>query len=108
MSDQKFKPEDFVYVDPEAKKAIGLVEWDKNGNAVKKEWPFIERPPKEGDEKKPPRPKRKRKARYYPWGAYHTMSKLYKLQGKVKDKDTEDYITLETAIGNLQEDPFWD
>ena len=36
------------------------------------------------------------------------MSKLYKLEGKVKDKDTEDYIALDAAIGKLQEAPFWD
>lgn len=110
MSDTTYAPDDFVYVDPDAKKAVGKVEWDKNGNPLPKEWPFPERPEKEeGDDKKPKFKKpRKKRVRYYPWGSYKTMAKLYKLEGKVKDKDTDDYITLEKAIGNLQEDPFWD
>lgn len=106
MSDLPYKPDDFIYVDPDAKAVVGLVEWDKDGNALPKEWPYPPRP----NEKEAPKgkPFRKPKKRYYPWGSFKTMSKMYKLQGKVKDKDTEDYITLDTAIGNLQKDPFWD
>lgn len=107
MSDQQFQPQDFVYVDPEARKAVGPVEWDKDGNPVPKEWPYKEMPEKPEDAKKPPRPKRKRRVRYYPWGSYQTMSKLYKLEGKVKDKEVDSYITLEQAIGKLQEEPYW-
>ncbi|MCA9371168.1 MAG: hypothetical protein KC680_04375 [Candidatus Peregrinibacteria bacterium] len=103
-----YKPDDFVYVDPDAKKAIGLVEWDKDGNPVAKEWPYPEiQKQEQADDKKHRRP-RKKKVRYYPWGSYHTMCKLYKLEGKVKDKEVDSYITLDTAIGNLQENPFWD
>lgn len=106
MSDLQFKPDDFVYVDPDLRKAVGLVEWDKNGDALQKEWPYPERPPREGDEKSG-RPPRKPKKRYYPWGSYKTMCKLYKLEGKVKDKEVDDYIPLEEAIGKLQEEPYW-
>ena len=102
MSDSPFKDEDFVYVNPDKKLAVGLVEWTKDGNAKALEWPFEPRP---GDEGKPPR--KSTKKRYYPWGSYGTMKKLYKLEGKVKDKDTEDYIELEDAINKLQENPYW-
>lgn len=105
MSEQEFSAEDFVYVDPDLKKAVGLVEWDKDGNALPKEWPRVDKKLAEGEE--PRKSFRKPKVRYYPWGSYKTMCKLYKLHGKVKDKDTEDYITLETAIGKLKEEPYW-
>lgn len=114
MSETAYAPDDFVYVDPTARKAVGLVEWDKDGNPVPKEWPYPENKDSDSDDasnndKTKRRPVRKKKrTRYYPWGSYKTMSKLYKLEGKIKDKDTEDYIALDTAIGNLQEDPFWD
>ena len=101
MSEHTYSPNDFVYIDPTARKAVGLVEWDKHGDAVPKEWPYEET-------KETKRPTRKKRTRYYPWGSYKTMSKLYKLEGKVKDKDTEDYIALDAAIGKLQEAPFWD
>lgn len=97
----EYKKDDFVYVDPDLKKAVGLVEWDKDGNPLPKEWPYPERE----DGKKP---MRKPRTRYYPWGSYHTMCKLYKLEGKVKDKDPEDYIQLDDAIEKLQEEPYWD
>ncbi len=99
MSDSPYTDEQFVYVDPDKKLAVGLVEWDKKGNAKKKDWPYEV---KEGE--KP----RKGRKRYYPWGSYGTMKKLYKLEGKVKDKDTDDYIKLNEAIDKLQEDPYWD
>ena len=35
------------------------------------------------------------------------MCKLYKIKGKVKDKEVEDYIQLDEAIGKLQKDPYW-
>lgn len=95
-----YDPDTFVYVDPDKKSVVDVVEWDKDGNAKPKEWPFTE--------EQQAKFKRKPRKRYYPWGSYKTMSKLYKLEGKVKDKDTEDYITLDTAISNLQEAPFWD
>lgn len=103
----EYTPDTFVYVDPDTKSVVGLVEWDKDGNALPKEWPFTPRKG-EGENDEKPKFKRKPRTRYYPWGSYKTMSKLYKLEGKVRDKDTEEYIPLEKAIDNLQEDPFWD
>ncbi|MBT5468123.1 hypothetical protein HOK40_00330 [Candidatus Peregrinibacteria bacterium] len=103
MSDSPFKDDDFVYVDTDKKVAIGLVEWDKDGNVKPKDWPFEPRPV---DPDKP-KSNRKPRKRTYIWGSYLTMKKLYKLEGKVKDKDTDDYITLDDAIGKLQENPYW-
>lgn len=110
MTDPHYTDDDFIYVDPDLKQAVGLVEWDKNGDAVPKEWPRIAKSGEEDEEEKPAKGKRKRKPkkRYYPWGSYRTMKKLYKLEGKAKDKDVEDYIPLENAISKLQENPYWD
>ena len=108
MSDTEFQPDDFVYVDPDARTAVGLVERDKDGNAVPRQWPRVQKESKDdADDKPKAKPFRKPRVRYYPWGSYRTMSKLYKLQGKVKDKDTEDYIQLDVAINKLQEEPYW-
>lgn len=103
MNGVQFSDDDFVYVDPDAKQAVGLVEWDKKGDAIQKEWPR-----KQVEGKEPRKSFRKAKKRYYPWGSYRTMKKLYKLEGKLKDKDTEDYIALDAAITKLQEEPYWD
>lgn len=109
MTDMTYKDDDFVYVDPDAKKAVGLVEWGKDGKPLPKEWPRAAREPKDGEKPaEKPRKFRKPKVRYYPWGSYRSMKKLYKIEGKIKDKDTEDYIQLEEAISKLQQDPYWD
>tara|TARA_Y100000310_G_scaffold252881_1_gene259627 strand:+ start:384 stop:707 length:324 start_codon:yes stop_codon:yes gene_type:complete len=106
MSD--YAPDSFVYVDPDTKSVVSLVEWDKDGNAIPKEWPYVSKKQESEDvEDEKPKFKRKPRKRYYPWGSYKTMCKLYKLEGKVKDKDTEDYIPLNTAIDKLQEEPYW-
>ena len=98
MTDDEYSKDDFVYVDPDTRTAIRKVQWDKHGSAIPMEWP---RPEKDGA-------KRYTKKRYYPWGTYATMCKLYKLKGKVKDKDAEGYITIEDAINKLQSEPYWD
>jgi len=107
MTEQEFKDDDFVYVDPAKRLVISLVDWDKDGNALEKEWPYElkEKPEVQEDDG---RKRRKPRLRYYPWGSYRSMCKLYKLKGKLKDKDTEDYIPLEDAISKLQENPYWD
>ena len=106
MSDATYNDDDFVYVDPDARAVVGLVQWDKKGDAVPKEWPRIARPPKEGEdpEKAKGRPLRKPKKRYYPWGSYKTLSKVYRIEKK--EKDAESYITLNEAVDKLQEDPY--
>ncbi len=106
MTDQNFNDEQFVYVDPELRLAIGAVEWDSDGNAIPKQWPRKEREhPSGGKEKLKVR--RQPHERFYPWGAYKTVSKIYRLQGKAKEKELDRYIPLENAIGKLQEEPYW-
>lgn len=100
MSDQ-YSDDQFVYVDPDTRTVVGLVQWSADGEPV-----ALERKPKEplpqqeGKDRKPPR------KRYYPWGTYSTMNRIYRLEGK-KEGAAEDYITLDTAVAKLQEEPFW-
>ena len=93
---------DFVYVDPDTRTVVGRVQWDKNGEpvALEKKDPNAEKLAIERKGRKP-------RKRYYPWGTYQSMNRIYRLERK-KDRETEDYILLESAIGKLQEEPFWD
>ena len=99
MADDSYHDDDFVYVDPDKKVVVSKVEWDANGKPIPKERVIEEK----GDTKG-----RKRKKRYYPWGSYKTLCKLYSLKGKVKEKETESSIPLPAAIDRLMEEPYWD
>ncbi len=113
MTDTIYKDEDFVYVDPEKREVVSLVEWDKEGNALEREWVRVQpaadpaKATAAAPEKRDTRPHRKPQVRYYPWGSYRSMAKLYRLHGKGKDKEVESYIPLEDAIEKLQENPYW-
>lgn len=109
MTEAAYAETDFVYVDPEQRIVVGRVEWDKEGNALPKEWPRKDREPRDGDEEEKDNKRfhRKPRVRYYPWGAYKTMTKMYRLEGKGKEKELERYIPLDNAISKLQEDPYW-
>lgn len=92
-------------MDPDTRTVVGRVEWTEDGTPKPKE-----RPPREPKfEPKPDqkdRGPRKPKIRYYPWGTYSTMNRIYRLEGK-KEASAEEYITLDTAVAKLQEEPFW-
>lgn len=98
-----YNDDDLVYVNPETRKVVSKVEFDKNGNPKQLEMIIEPKPSKDGE--KPVRKKPSRK-RYYPWGTYKTMKKIYRIEGK--EKDTEDYKTLEQAISLAVEEPYWD
>jgi len=94
-----YKDEDIVYVDPELKKVVGLVEWDKNGNPKALAMPEAPASTKEGA-----RP-RKRETRYYPWGTYKSMKKVFQVEGKIKR--IESGKTLEEILPKALEQAFW-
>lgn len=98
MSDEVFQPSDFVYVDGENRKVVGRVQWKEDGTPIPLKKP---EPPATPDRKgRPPR------VRYYPWGTYETMNRIYRLEGK-KEVSEEPAIDLDTAVAKLQEEPFW-
>ena len=78
MLDSPYNDEDLVYADPEKRVIVGKVEFGKNGNAKPLQMPEVIRPPKEGDERRRGKPRK----RFYPWGTYKTMRKLYKIDGE--------------------------
>ncbi|MEK7563391.1 MAG: hypothetical protein AAB544_03285 [Patescibacteria group bacterium] len=101
MLDSPYNDEDLVYADPEKRVIVGKVEFGKNGNAKPLQMPEVIRPPKEGDERRRGKPRK----RFYPWGTYKTMRKLYKIDGGVVEADRQ--ITLDLAMEKSAKEPFW-
>lgn len=92
---------DLVYVDPDARTVVGIVEFQENGRPKSLLMPSRE--PEKGDDGKP---ERKRKPRAYPWGTYRSMKRLYKLEGKSREE--RPLISLDDAIAKAMQEPFWD
>jgi hypothetical protein len=130
---EQYADDDLVYVDPDAKTVVGPVTFDDKGNAKKLERPsaFAEADDDESDAKIDPapsadpavaakpepakgrgrggrdrRPPRKPRKRYYPWGTYRTMKKIYKIEGKVFD--AERTLTLDDVMEKALQEPYWD
>ncbi len=107
-----YKEDDLVYVDPDAKTVVGLVEWNTAGRpkalAMKSAVVEIDDEPaaEPGAKPKGRVPMRPRRIRYYPWGTYRSMKRVYKLEGKpVRVEQTN---TLEEVIEKALKEPFWD
>lgn len=99
MDEQAYKDADLVYVDPRTRTVIGKVEWSASGRP--KSLPMKDDEVVEGDDGK-----RHRRRRYYPWGTFRSMRRLYKIDGW---RDTGDrQIPLEKAIEKAMNEPFWD
>lgn len=52
------------------------------------------------------RPPRKPRKRYYPWGTYKTMKKIYKIEGKIPE--AERTLTLDDVMEKALQEPYWD
>lgn len=107
-----YKDDDLVYVDPETRTVVGLVEWSNSGKpkalAVKKQG-AVEDEEEEGDGKKPAakgRGRRPPRQRYYPWGTYRSMKRVYKIEGKQHKEESNK--TLDEVIEKALQEPFWD
>lgn len=97
-----FNDDDLVYVDPATRTVVSKVEFTKDGEPKQREMKPVEKPLKEGE-----KPVKKRVGkRYYPWGTYKTMKKIYRIEGK--EKEAENYKTLDQAISLALEEPYWD
>lgn len=107
-----YKDDDLVYVDPDTRTVVGLVEWNNAGKpkalAVKTQAaPEVEE--ENTDDKKPAAKGRVRKPqrqRYYPWGTYRSMKRVYKIEGK--QHKVESNKTLDEVIEKALQEPFWD
>ncbi len=115
-----YKEDDLVYVDPDKRMVVGLVEWQANGKPramLMKEYEsaeevLVEQEAKDTSAKATPTslkgkvrkgPPRKR---YYPWGTYRSMKRVYKLEGKQPKQESSQ--TLDEVIEKALQEPFWD
>ncbi|MCK5018575.1 MAG: hypothetical protein KAS32_16055 [Candidatus Peribacteraceae bacterium] len=98
-----YKDTDLVYINPALKQVVSKVEFNIDGNVIPLEIKEEEKKDKDGNIIKARKPRGKK--RYYPWGSYATMKKLYRIEGK--QKETEDYIQLDEAIEKAVEQPYW-
>lgn len=108
-----YKDDDLVYVDPESRSVVGLVQFLPNGNSK----PLaMQKPVEEADEEeekpaakggKPARGRvRKPRVRYYPWGTYRSMKKIYKIEGKIIGEPPT--ATLDEIMEKALKEPYWD
>ncbi len=133
MTDVVYGDDDLVYVDPDARTVVGRVTFDEKGNAKKLERPSMFAEPDDDEPDLAPsadsanasvkpspaapakpgpkgkadrRPPRKPRKRYYPWGTYRTMKKIYKIEGKVFE--AERTLTLDDVMEKALQEPYWD
>lgn len=101
-----YQDEDLVYVDPELRVVVGRVEFLPNGKSKplvmknKVVEPDVDEDPKAKGKMRP------RRERYYPWGTYRSMKKIYKIEGKQIKEDN--HKTLDEVIEKALKEPFWD
>ena len=124
-----YADDDLVYVDPDLKVVVGKVEFNEKGLAKPLAMPSKFAEPDtptapdttEADAKPEPaakaapggrggkpdrRPPRKPRTRYYPWGTYKTMKKIYKIEGKVFEAERTQ--TLDDVMEKALQEPYWD
>ncbi len=114
-----YQDDDFVYVDPETKSVVGKVEWDKNG--LPKPLKYVPPEPKAApiapapvaaDKNAKPvvgakdKPRRSFSRKFYPWGTYRSMKKVFKVEGKMKEPEPN--RTLEEVMPKAISEPFWE
>lgn len=112
----EYKDDDLVYVDPDKREVIGLVQWSNSGKPKplvmrpRDEAPTETQPEQSADAEKGKKPRKPRgrpvRQRFYPWGTYRSMKKIFKVAGKIHEERRA--MPLEEAIERCQQDPFWD
>ncbi|TSC79569.1 MAG: hypothetical protein G01um101425_500 [Candidatus Peregrinibacteria bacterium Gr01-1014_25] len=96
-----YRDEDLVYVDPEKRIVVGIVQWSNSGRPKS-----LQIEGQADDERAEKRGRRPRRQRAYPWGTYRSMKRIYKIEGKVID--TRPMLSLDEAIERCLQEPFWD
>ncbi len=101
-----YKDDDLVYVDPQLRIVVARVEFLPNGKS--KMLPMQDKTV-EVDVEEDPKAKgkgRPRRQRYYPWGTYRSMKRIYKIEGKIPKQESDK--TLDEVIEKAIKEPFWD
>lgn len=104
-----YSDEDLVYVDPKLRIVVGRVEFLPNGKSKPLEMKedTVEAPVVGTDEDSKEKGRgRPRRVRYYPWGTYRSMKRIYKIEGKQMKE--ENHQTLDEVIEKAIKEPFWD
>lgn len=98
-----FKDDDIVYVDPDSKTVVGKLEWAANGERPKS-MPYkpIVAEKADGAAPKKDRPFFRK---FFPYGTYRSMKRIYKIEGKVKDPEPNK--TLEEVLPKALSEAFW-
>jgi hypothetical protein len=96
-----YKDDDLVYVDPEKRSVVGRVEWTRNDKPKS----LAYKPPADvkGDAKSQ---RRQFFRKFYPWGTFRSMRRIFKLEGKVKDQEPNK--TLDEVLPRAVKETFWD
>lgn len=100
---EHYADDDLVYVDPDKRVVVGLVQWSNTGRPKSLEIP---QDTEKSVDPKTGKPRRARRKRSYPWGTYRSMKRLFKIEGKVHDD--RPMLQLDEAIALCQNEPFWD
>lgn len=100
---KKYKDDDLVYVDPETRTVVGIVEWNKTGEKPVSKAYIAPKP----DPAKPGKEVSKRSLwrKVYPFGTYRSMKRIYKVEGKIKD--AEPNKTFEEVLPKALNEAFW-
>ncbi len=95
-----YKDSDLVYVDPETRTVVGIVEWDKNEKPKSKSYIAVV-----AHDAKPGEKPKGFWRKFYPFGTYRSMKRMYKVEGKIKD--VEPNKTLEEVLPKALNEAFW-
>lgn len=96
----QYKDSDLVYVDPETRSVVGIVEWGKGDKPKSKAYIAVA-----AKDAKPGEKPRGSWRKFYPFGTYRSMKRIFKVEGKIKD--AEPNKTLEEVLPKALNEAFW-
>lgn len=99
-----YRDDDLVYVDPESKTVVGKVEFSKNDNPKSRPYQPVALP-KDPKDKSDKGERRNFFRKFYPFGTYRSMKRIYKVEGKIKDPEPNK--TLDEVLPKALNEAFW-
>lgn len=109
---QIYQDDDLVYVDPETRKVMSKVEWTKTEKPISKPYvPVVKKStvvpvaPKAKGSKEAKDERRAYWRKFYPFGTYRSMKRVFKVEGKIKDPEPNK--TLEEVLPKALSEAFW-
>lgn len=104
---QTYNDDDLVYVDPETRTVVGKVEWMKTEKPLSKAYVSLKTlaAPSAANGKTTKGEKRYYWRKFYPWGTYRSMKRIFKVEGKIKDPEPNK--TLEEVLPKALNEAFW-